>query len=98
MRRHLGSITRDDSNKLTQYMVEGFGNLQEYYQSEFVEILEFYGDFHNTETGELMTDRMITIADRTITVRDVPIPTYSGRAPIRHVGWREMLTIGRLPH
>lgn len=88
IRRHLGGITREDADRVFQYQIEGFGNLQEYFQSEFVEILEFYGDFHNTLTGTLETDRMITVVDRSMTVRNVDIPTYSGRAPIRHVGWR----------
>ena len=53
-----------------------------------MEILEFYGDYHDSDTGVLMTNRMITIVDRTTVVRNIPIPTYGGRAAIRHVGWR----------
>lgn len=87
-RKLMSGISRDDFNKAEQYTVDGFGNLFEYYQSEYVEILEFYGDFHNVHTGTLETNRMITIIDRDKVVRDVAIPTYSGRAPIEHVGWR----------
>src|SRR5690606_30753135 len=68
--------------------VDGFGNLYEYYNSEFVEILEFYGSYHNNDTGVLETNRMVTVVDRTIEVRNVPIQTYDGQAPIFHVGWR----------
>ena len=81
-------FTQDDWAKASQYEVDGFGNLQEYYQSESVEILDFYGDYHDKETGELHINRMITVVDRSVVVRDVPIPTYGGRAAIRHVGWR----------
>jgi len=56
--------------------------------SDYMEILEFYGDYHNAVTGELSTNRMITVVDRSITVRNEPIATLDGRAPIRHVGWR----------
>lgn len=80
--------TPEDFNKAQGYAIDGFGNLLEYYQSNYVEILEFYGDFHDFETGEVHTNRMITVIDRCEVVRDEPINTYSGRAPIRHVGWR----------
>lgn len=82
------TYTQSDWAKQDQYSVDGFGSLQEYYLSDSVEILEFYGDYHDRETGELHTNRMITIADRTHVVRDIPIPTYGGRAAIRHIGWR----------
>ncbi len=82
------SYSRDDWAKASQYAVDGFGSLQEYYQSDLVEVLEFYGDFYNGETGELQVNRMITVVDRSFVARNEPIATYSGRAPIRHAGWR----------
>lgn len=78
----------DDWAKASQYEVDGFGSLQEYYAGDVVEVLEFYGDFHNKTTGELSMNRMITIADRSVVARDEPISTYGGEAPIRHAGWR----------
>lgn len=84
----IGAISREDFEKSVMYAVDGFGNLYDYYQSQYVEILEFYGDYHDRSTNTLETNRMITVVDRSFTVRNVPIPTYSGRAPIRHVGWR----------
>jgi hypothetical protein len=74
------------------YNIDGFGNLQEYYISDTVEVLEFYGDYHDSTTGELMVDQMITVVDRSYVARVVNIPTYSGKAPIRHVGWRKRST------
>ena len=78
----------DDFNLQERLNVDGFGNLYDYYMSDSVEILEFFGDYFNTITGELQTDRMVTIIDRCYTVRNEPIDTLNGRAPIRHVGWR----------
>lgn len=89
VRDMLSGINQDDMNKAASYSVDGFGNLQEYYQSEYVEILEFYGDYMDEEAQEVSTNRMITIVDRSTKVRDVKIPTYSGEAPIFHVGWRK---------
>lgn len=79
---------QEDWNKAQQYNVDGYGSLYEYYKNQYVELLEFWGDYHDNETGELKTNRLITIADRCIVLRDVEIPTYGGKAPISHVGWR----------
>ena len=82
------SYNSDEWAKASQYQVDGFGSLQEYYGSDTVELLEFYGDYHNAETGEVSSNRMITIVDRSMLVRDIESPTYGGKAPIRMVGWR----------
>lgn len=79
---------KDEWEKSQQYMVDGFGSLQEYYISDSVELLEFYGDFHDAETGELKTNRMITVVDRSMVARDIESPTYGGKPAIRHAGWR----------
>lgn len=86
---HAGAWLSEDWEKAEAYSIDGFGNLREYYSSNVVEVLEFFGDYYNDETGELMTNRMITVVDRCMVVRDEEIKTYSGRAPIHHVGWRK---------
>lgn len=83
-----GKYSNEDWAKASQYYVDGFGSLHEYYGGNTVEVLEFYGDYYDNETDELMQNRMITVIDRSEVVRNIPIPTYSGRAAIRHVGWR----------
>src|SRR5690606_4333779 len=81
VQKTLAGYTTEDFQKATQYAIDGFGNLQEYYMSNYVEILEFYGDYHDQQTGQLHTSRILTVADRCIEVRNVPIPTYDGIAP-----------------
>jgi len=88
VRKLVGGYKREDFNTASQYQVDGFGSLYEYYMGEYVELLEFYGDSHNADTGELQTNRLITIADRSVELRNVEMPTYGGTAPIFHVGWR----------
>lgn len=88
LKQVLGGYRREDFDKASGYSVDGFGNLQEYYGSDFVEVLEFFGDYHNPETGDIHTNRVITVVDRSIVVRDVEIPSWFGHAPIYHVGWR----------
>jgi len=84
----MGGYSIEDFDKAVGFSMDGFGSYYEYLQSDFVEVLEFFGDFHCQATGEVKTNRLITVVDRSVAVRDVDIPTYTGKAPIRHVGWR----------
>jgi len=83
-----GAYSTEDFNKAASYQADGFGSLYEYYMGENVEILEFFGDYHDPQTGDLQTDRIITIVDRSVEVRNEPIPTWFQGAPIYCVGWR----------
>lgn len=82
------NYSAEDFAKATQYTVDGFGSYYEYLLSDNVELLEFFGDYHDSQTGELRTNRLITIADRCCVLRDTEIPTYGGRSAIRQCGWR----------
>lgn len=84
---NLGGYSYEDFQKSVGYSIDGFGNLYEYLMSNYVEVLEFYGDYSDGE-GNLETDRIITITDRKNVVRNEQIPTWFGGAPINHVGWR----------
>ena len=88
IQRLAGGYSIEDFDKAVAYQADGFGNMYEYYMSDYVEVLEFFGDYHDSTTGELRTERLITVVDRSYTVRDEEIPTWFGGAPIRHVGWR----------
>lgn len=83
-----GGISDDDWEKASQYSVDGFGSLSEYYNSGSIEVLEFYGDYYNEQTKELEMNRVITVVDRTTVVRNVESLTYGGKDQIRMVGWR----------
>lgn len=83
----LSGFKKEDFDKASLMSVDGFGNYYEYLQSEYVEILEFYGDSYSDEEG-LKRNRRITITDRSFVANDIAIPTFSGRPNIFHVGWR----------
>lgn len=83
----LGGYTVEDFDKAVGYSADGFGNMYEYFMSDYVEILEFYGDYHK-ENGELHCDKVLTVVDRNMVAREDDIPSWLGRAPIYHVGWR----------
>ena len=87
LRRMSTSSSKEDTDKWNDIHVDGFGSYTEYLKSGMIEILEFEGDFFNTETMELESDRVITIADRAIVLRDEVMPGWLGSTKV-HVGWR----------
>ena len=76
-----------DQLKSEAYAIEGFGSLMEYYQSPYVEILEFEGNIRD-EAGTLLTNYLITVIDRRRIIRSIPNPSWLGRSSKHHVGWR----------
>lgn len=78
----------DDFDKAEGMQMDGFGNYYDYLQSGYIELLTFYGDYHDQQTGKLVKGRIVTVMDRMTTIRDIPIPSWLGHAPIYHVGWR----------
>lgn len=74
--------------KADGYIADGFSSIQQYYESNYVEILTFYGDYYDAETGKLSTDRIITVVDRAYVLANEENPSWLGSAPIFHAGWR----------
>jgi hypothetical protein len=87
-RRHLSAFQMEDINKSEGYIIDGFGSLQEYYQSGLIEILEFEGDIYDETKDELLEKRIITIIDRQYIIRNIENPSWLGRDSKHHVGWR----------
>jgi hypothetical protein len=75
-------------DKAEGFQIDGFGSYTDYLGQSYVEVLTFYGDLYDNNTGELKAGRKITIIDRMWTIEDIAIPTWFGTAPIYHVGWR----------
>jgi Bacteriophage head to tail connecting protein len=78
-----------DVSKGNAYTADGFTDIRNYYNSNYVEILTFYGDLYDYTTGTLLRDRIISIVDRAYVLENKEEPSWSGRAPIFHAGWRE---------
>lgn len=87
LRKKAYSGTKEEIDKLQGLEMDGFGNYHEYLMSDVVELLEFEGDIYDSETGELKTGRVITVADRSYIARDEAIPSWLGKTKF-HVGWR----------
>jgi hypothetical protein len=87
--RIMGGYSSEDFDKAVGYSADGFGNMYDYLQSDWMEVLEFYGDYHDDKTGELHTDMIITVVDRSCTVRIEKMPEWYAGSPIIMVGWRK---------
>lgn len=87
-RHQFQGTTAADYTKNAQFQVDGFGSWVEYMSSDYVEVLDFYGDIYDPETGELQKNRVVTVVDRWLVVRNEANPSWFGTAPIFHVGWR----------
>lgn len=77
-----------DVRKNSQFIVDGFTSFMNYFQSEYVEVLDFYGDIYDPETKTLQRNRCISVVDRAYVIRDIQQPSWLGTAPIFHCGWR----------
>lgn len=70
------------------YNVDGFTNFQMYLQSDYVELLTFYGDMYDRETDNFYKNVQIMVIDRHKVIGMKPNPSVFGYPPIYHVGWR----------
>ena len=89
IRKSISSFNKEDIGKAEAFLVDGFGSLQEYYQSGMVEIIEFEGDYYNQATDELEENKVITIVDRSYVIKNEVNPSWLGKDTKTHVGWRE---------
>jgi len=75
-------------SKSEGFVADGFGSLQNYYGSSYVEFLTFYGDMYDRHDRKLHRNRIITVVDRAYLVEDIANPSWLGTAPVFHAGWR----------
>ena len=78
-----------DVNKSEGFVADGFASLTDYYESDYVEVLTFYGDIYDHTSGKLLNNRIITVVDRAYVLSNEENPSWLGRDPIFHVGWRD---------
>ena len=78
-----------DVAKSQAFIADGFATLSEYYESNYVELLTFYGDIYDSENGQFHKNRIITVVDRSYILINEQNPSWLGKASIFHAGWRE---------
>jgi hypothetical protein len=87
-RRAVASLDEADLNKDGNFQIDGFGSIKQYYESDYVEILTFYGDLYDVEGDKFYPNHIIKIIDRSYVISLAPNPSWFGHDGIRHVGWR----------
>ena len=78
-----------DVNKNSAYLADGFSSFKNYFDTDYVELLEFYGDIYDSDTGMVHRNQHICVVDRSYVIRKNEHPSWNGRAPIFHSGWRQ---------
>ena len=78
-----------DIDKSHAFTADGFTNLNEYYESNYVELMTFYGDIYDADTKVFHKNRSITIVDRAYVIYNEQNPSWLGKSPIYHAGWRD---------
>lgn len=87
--RASAKASSENMAKADGFIADGFGSLLEYYESNYVEVLTFYGDIYDEESNKLLVDRIITVVDRAYVISNEENESWLGQSPIFHAGWRE---------
>ena len=77
-----------DFAKNSTFQFAGFTGFWEYFNSDYVEILNFYGDYYDRSEEKLYENYLISVVDRSFIIRKQPLSNWTGSPPIRHSGWR----------
>lgn len=80
--------TTEDALKNSSLRVDGFSSAEDYFNSGRVELLEFWGDIYDEETGELLENQTIAVIDRMYVLYNVSNPIWNGMRPYVVTGWR----------
>jgi hypothetical protein len=88
IRARVANFQGDLNTQDTFYRIDGFTSFRHYLESGYAEILTFYGDIYDVETGKFYKNHIIQVVDRHKIIRLEPNPSDFGHAPVYHSGWR----------
>lgn len=87
--RTRASVHGGDFNKVDDfYQMDGFTSFREYLGSNYIDVLTYYGDLYDFESDTLYRNHKIMVVDRHKVIYKKPNPSFFGRPPIYHAGWR----------
>lgn len=87
-RKKISQYSESDLDKSERYIFDGFSSLHHYLNSGYVEVITFYGDVFDANTGTYYDNREIKILDRSHLISNKPLNSWSGKGFIKHAGWR----------
>lgn len=88
VRDHVSQFPGTASTKDAIYQISGFQSYRQYLESGMAEILTFYGDYFEEQTGTFYRNQVVKIVDRHKVISKTTNPSFFGTAPIFTVGWR----------
>lgn len=88
VRLHVSNTPGNLVSKDAIYAISGFTSYRMYLESNFAEVLTFYGDIYDENTHTLQKNRIIKVIDRHKVISNRQNPSFFGVAPIYHAGWR----------
>lgn len=89
IRSRVTNYTGDLADRDRLYQVDGFTSFRNYLASNFCEVLTFYGDLYDQDSGEFYKNHVITVVDRHKLIGKKPNPSFFGTPPIYHSPWRK---------
>jgi len=88
IREQVGLYPGNTTTKDAIYQIAGFDTYQAYLNSNYCEILTFYGDIFVEGENKFYRNHVVQIVDRHKVISMKPHPSFFGYAPIFHAGWR----------
>jgi len=79
-----------DFYKEEGYQIDGFDSFEDYLSSQYIELLTYWGDVFIRSTGKLEKNKVVVVADRSFTLSNTINPSWNGKKPFFHVGWRTL--------
>ena len=83
------ALNAGDSIKDDICNIAGLGSWSEYYNSDTVELLTFYGDLYDIENNKLHKNTRIVVMDRSTVLLEEPIKNHGFNCNIFKAGWRD---------
>lgn len=88
IRQHASSYGGEFKEVDEYYNVAGFDTYKSYLDSNYVEMLTFFGDFYDRHADEFIKNAVIVIVDRHKVVIKKQHSAWTGDIPLYHAGWR----------
>jgi hypothetical protein len=88
VRKHVQGFAGELAVKDEFLNVDGFTSYQAYLNSNYCELLWFYGDIYDEDNDTFQENRRIIVVDRHKILADDVNASSFGRPSIYHVGWR----------
>lgn len=71
------------------YIADGFGSIDQYYGSDIVEVLTYYGGLIDKDTLDYRPNRIVQVIDGSTVISDKEFDSWLGVDGIFHATWRE---------